>query len=155
MACINISETRVLRAGAYDHLTGSRSSSFIGHKMMVRAGHGSLAAPGLCFRQLAASNLCGVSFSPSNSLVEIQFTFRTTHRVCFFPFLAVVLWAFSRCWEWGLLSCCGERAAGHVLSVGAVRRLWSTGSVVVVHGLRCSMACGIFPDQGSNRCPLR
>ena len=51
---------------------------------MMRAGHGSLAAPGLCFRQLAASNLCGVSFSPSNSLVEIQFTFHTTHWVCFF-----------------------------------------------------------------------
>ena len=88
---INISETGVLRAGAYAHLTGSRSSSFIGHKMMMRAGHGSLAAPGLCFRQLAASNLCGVSFSPDNSLVEIQFTFRTAHWVCFFfPFLAVV-----------------------------------------------------------------
>ena len=37
--------------------------------------------------------------------------------------------------------------------------LWSTGSrragsVVVAHGLRCSAACGIFPDQGSNQCPL-
>ena len=36
---------------------------------------------------------------------------------------------------------------------------WSTGSrrvgsVVVVHGLSCSAACGIFPDQGSNPCPL-
>ena len=28
------------------------------------------------------------------------------------------------------------------------------GSVVVVHGLSCSAACGIFPDQGSNPCPL-
>ena len=28
------------------------------------------------------------------------------------------------------------------------------GSVVVAHGLRCSAACGIFPDQGSNPCPL-
>ena len=27
-------------------------------------------------------------------------------------------------------------------------------SVVVVHGLSCSMACGIFPDQGSNPCLL-
>ena len=38
--------------------------------------------------------------------------------------------------------------------------LWSTGSkhlgsVVVAHGLSCSGACGIFPDQGSNPCPLR
>ena len=28
------------------------------------------------------------------------------------------------------------------------------GSVVVIHGLSCSVACGIFPDQGSNPCPL-
>ena len=29
-----------------------------------------------------------------------------------------------------------------------------TGSAVVAHGLSCSVACGIFPDQGSNPCPL-
>ena len=29
-----------------------------------------------------------------------------------------------------------------------------TGSVVVARGLSCSVACGIFPDQGSNPCPL-
>ncbi|KAJ8790387.1 hypothetical protein J1605_021464 [Eschrichtius robustus] len=29
------------------------------------------------------------------------------------------------------------------------------GSVVVAHGPSCSAACGIFPDQGSNLCPLR
>ena len=28
------------------------------------------------------------------------------------------------------------------------------GSVVVAHGPSCSAACGIFPDQGSNPCPL-
>ena len=28
------------------------------------------------------------------------------------------------------------------------------GSVVVAHGPSCSAACGIFPDQGSNQCPL-
>ena len=28
------------------------------------------------------------------------------------------------------------------------------GSVVVAHGLSCSVACGIFPDQGLNPCPL-
>ena len=28
------------------------------------------------------------------------------------------------------------------------------GSVVVAHGPSCSEACGIFPDQGSNPCPL-
>ena len=28
------------------------------------------------------------------------------------------------------------------------------GSVMVTHGPSCSAACGIFPDQGSNPCPL-
>ena len=28
------------------------------------------------------------------------------------------------------------------------------GSVIVAHGPSCSTACGIFPDQGSNPCPL-
>ena len=28
------------------------------------------------------------------------------------------------------------------------------GSVIVAHGPSCSMARGIFPDQGSNPCPL-
>ena len=28
------------------------------------------------------------------------------------------------------------------------------GSVIVAHGPSCSTACGIFPDQGSNLCPL-
>ena len=38
-------------------------------------------------------------------------------------------------------------------SAVAAPRLWSTGSIVVVHGLSCSKACGILPDQESNRCP--
>ena len=33
-------------------------------------------------------------------------------------------------------------------------RFQSTGSTVVAHRLSCSAACGIFPDQESNRCLL-
>ena len=39
-------------------------------------------------------------------------------------------------------------------SVVVARGLQSAGSVVVAHRLSCSAACGIFPDQGSNPCPL-
>ena len=50
-----------------------------------------------------------------------------------------------------------SRCAG--LSLSRPLPLQSTGSrcagsVVVAHGLSCSAACGIFPDQGSNPCPL-
>ena len=50
-----------------------------------------------------------------------------------------------------------SRCAG--LSLSRPLPLQSTGSrragsVVVAHGPSCSAACGIFPDQGSNPCPL-
>ena len=50
-----------------------------------------------------------------------------------------------------------SRCAG--LSLSRPLLLLSTGSrraasVVVAHGPSCSAACGIFPDQGSNLCPL-
>ena len=82
--------------------------------------------------------------------------------------------AFSSCGERGLLfvAVCGLlitvaslvvehgpqarrlQQLWHVGSVVVARGLQSTGSVVVAHGLSCSVACGIFPDQGSNLCPL-
>ena len=43
---------------------------------------------------------------------------------------------------------------GHVGSAVADPRLESIGSVVVAVGLSCSVAGGVFPDQGSNPCLL-
>ena len=48
---------------------------------------------------------------------------------------------------------CGAQALGARASVVVARVLQSAGSVVVAHGLSCSAAYGIFPDQGSNPCP--
>ena len=60
-------------------------------------------------------------------------------------------------------SSCGKRGPLFIAVRGPLLRpllLQSTGSrragsVVVAHGPSCSAACGIFPDQGSNPCPLR
>ena len=52
-------------------------------------------------------------------------------------------------------SCCRAWTLGTWGSVVVARRLQSTGSVVVVHRLSRSVACGIFSDQGSNLCPLK
>ena len=61
-------------------------------------------------------------------------------------------------------SCCGSK--GSRLAGTRCQQLWHTGSVVVacrlqnmgllvvVPGLSCSTACGIFLDQGLNPCPL-
>ena len=74
--------------------------------------------------------------------------------------------AFSSCGEWGPLfvavrglliavaSRCGARALGAWASVVVACGLQSAGSVVVAHRFSCSVACEIFPDQGSNPCPL-
>ena len=55
-------------------------------------------------------------------------------------------------------SCCRARALGARALVVAARGLSScgsrAGSVVVACELSCSAACGIFPDQGQNPCPL-
>ena len=63
---------------------------------------------------------------------------------------------FSNCGEQGLLSshvqasCCRAQALGVWASVASAPGLWSTGLVAVGYRLRCSAACGIFLDQGSN-----
>ena len=80
-------------------------------------------------------------------------------------FLAVLglpcMQAFSSCREWGLLPSCAPRASGcrgplaaeHSLqgtraSEAEIPRLQSTGLIVVAPRLSCSVACGLFLDQG-------
>ena len=50
-----------------------------------------------------------------------------------------------------------SRCAGLSLSRPVLLRSTGSrraGSVIVAHGPSCSTACGIFPDQDSNPCPL-
>ena len=72
---------------------------------------------------------------------------------------------FSSCCEQGLLFVAVHGLLIAVASLVAESRgvrasvvvacgLWSAGSAAVAHGLSCSVACEIFPDQGSNPCPL-
>ena len=68
---------------------------------------------------------------------------------------------FLSCGRWWLLllRSSGSRAPGHQQlqlrgSVVVAPRLQSAGSAVVVHGLSCTKAYGIIPDQGSNLCLL-
>ena len=86
-------------------------------------------------------------------------------RICFFfLFLFIYLWL---CWVFvsvrGLspVAASGDHSSSRCAGLSLSRPLWlrstgsrSAGSVIVAHGLSCSVACGIFPDQGSNPCPL-
>ena len=47
--------------------------------------------------------------------------------------------------------CCEARLWGHGLS-SVAPGIWSSGSIVAAHELSCSVACGIFLDQGSIPC---
>ena len=87
----------------------------------------------------------------------IIFLFKKILRI--YLFLAALglhccAWAFCSCSERGLLFVAVHGLLTAVASLVAEHRLYSEGSVVVVHGLSCSAARGIFLDQGSNPCPL-
>ena len=81
-----------------------------------------------------------------------------------FIYLFIYLWL---CWVFvsvqglSLVVASGGHSSSRCVGLSLSRPLllWSTssrcaGSVVVAHGPSCSAACGIFPDQGSNPCPL-
>ena len=84
---------------------------------------------------------------------------------CFFFFnLFIYFWL---CWVFvsvqglSLVVASGGRSSSRCadLSLSQPLLLRSTGSrragsVAVAHGPSCSAACGIFPDHGSNPCPL-
>ena len=67
-------------------------------------------------------------------------------------------WAFSSRSEWGLLSSCYGQASrcGDFSCCGATSAqvLTAQVSVAVAHRLSGPKTHGIFPDQGSNLCPL-
>ena len=82
----------------------------------------------------------------------------------FWVYLFIYLWL---CWVFvsvrglSLVAVSGghssSRCAGLSLSRSLLLRSTGSrraGSVIVAHGPSCSVACGIFPDQGSNPCPL-
>ena len=104
----------------------------------------------------------------STIIIYIFFFSFLTHQIdiFFFNFIYLFLYLWL-CWV--LVSVRGlspvAASGGHSssqcagLSLSRPLLLRSTGcrragSVVVTHGPSCSVACGIFPDQGSNPCPL-
>ena len=79
-------------------------------------------------------------------------------------YLFIYLW---RCWIFvsvrglSLVAASGGHSSSRCAGLSPSRPLLlrstgsrRAGSVVVAHGPSCSTACGIFPDQGSNACPL-
>ena len=62
-------------------------------------------------------------------------------------------WAFSSCSEQGPLFSCGVWAS-HCSGFSLKSMDSGTQALAAAHrGVSCPVACGIFPDQGSNPCP--
>ena len=61
---------------------------------------------------------------------------------------------FSSCGAWGFSLQWLLLPQRVVSSAPRLQQLWLVGSKVVARKLSCCSACGIFPDQGSNPCPL-
>ena len=66
----------------------------------------------------------------------------TNFVLCGFSLVAASIYSLVVISHCSGLSCCRAWALG------------CSGSVVVAHWLSCSAACGIFPEQGLNSCPL-
>ena len=105
---------------------------------------------------------------PRVFVAAVFFFFKTTQTMLFiYLFLAVLGLRFvqglslvavsgghpsSRCGDHSSSRCTGLSLSWPLPLRGTGSR--RAGSVVVAHGPSCSVACGIFPDQGSNPCPL-
>ena len=91
------------------------------------------------------------------SISRLQNTFKKLFISLFLALqgLRCCMWAFFSCGHQELLSSWGVWASrcGDFSCSGA-QALDTRASVVVEYGLSCSLACGIFPDQGWNPCPL-
>ena len=81
-----------------------------------------------------------------------------------FIYLFIYLWL---CWVFvsvgglSLVAASGGHSSSRCVGLSLSRPLLlrstgsrRAGSVIVAHGPSCSVACGIFPDQGLNPCPL-
>ena len=100
----------------------------------------------------------------SRSFYFILFYFKGIPLFLLFIYLFIYFWL---CWVFvsvqglSLVVASGGHSSSQCagLSLSRPLPLRSTGSrrtssVAVAHGPSCSVACGIFPDQGSNPCPL-
>ena len=94
------------------------------------------------------------------------FFFNRSKHISFYLFIYLFIylllcWVFVSVRGFSLVVASGghssSRCAGLSLSRPLLLRSTGSrraGSVVVAHGPSCSEACGIFPDQGLNPCPL-
>ena len=78
-------------------------------------------------------------------LLKVAWQCTKMGKKCIPSFFKLISFYFWLCWVFV--------AASRGYSLAVVHGLLIAGSSLVA-GLSCPAACGIFPDQGSNPCPL-
>ena len=106
--------------------------------------------------------------SPFSFLILFYLFFLNFGFVCLYVYLFIYLFTYLwLCWVFvsvrGLspVAASGGHSSSQCTGLSLSRPLLlqsigsrCAGSVIVAHGPSCSTARGIFPDQGSNLCPL-
>ena len=112
----------------------------------------------------ASGRTCENVVSPSQGSLKHFFFFKELLTLFIYLFIYLFIWL---CWVFvsvhglSLVVASGGHSSSRCAGLSPSRPLLlrstgsrRAGSVVVAHGPSCSTACGIFPDQGSNPCPL-
>ena len=107
------------------------------------------------------------SSHPRTLFDALESTAQRAFLELFFFFNFIYLFIYWLCWVFvsvqglPLVAASGGHSSSRCAGLSPSRPLLlrstgsrRAGSVVVAHGPSCSTACGIFPDQGSNPCPL-
>ena len=118
----------------------------------------------LCVCFFAWFCLYSFPFTICPRVLSVPFFFVFFFFFFFFLILFIYLWL---CWVFvsvrglSLVVASGAHPSSRCAGLSLLRPLLlrstgsrHAGSAVVAHGPSCSAACGIFPDQGSNPCPL-
>ena len=114
----------------------------------------SVPQPGIEPRPLAAK------VQSSNRWTAREFPFFFIYLFLLIVVVVVALgchccqWAFSSRGEWATLRCRARTSHCCSFSCCRARARRHTGLAAVIHELSCPVASGIFPNQGSNLCPL-
>ena len=111
-----------------------------------------------CFHVLAIVNSAAVNIVVPDSFFFLIYLF---YFICLFFFYLWLCWVFVSVQGFSPVAASGGHSSSRCVGLSLSRPLLlrstgsrCAGSVIVAHGPSCSMACGIFPDQGSNPCPL-
>ena len=113
-----------------------------------------------CGARLSCFAACGIFLDQGSNPCPLHWQADSFFKINLFIYFWLC-WVFVSVWGLSLVAVSGGHSSSRCAGLSLLRPLLlrstgsrRAGSVVVAHRPSCSVACGIFPDQGSNPCPL-